>query len=33
MEQIVGIHRFVVDGDNAEKIYEIFKKSYFVENN
>ena len=33
MEQIVVIHRFVVDGDNAEKIYEIFKKSYFVENN
>ena len=33
MSEIVGIHKFVVDGDNAEKIYEIFRKSYFVEHN
>ena len=33
MQEIVGIHKFVVDGDNAEKIYEIFRKSYFVEHN
>ena len=32
MTEIVEIHKFVVDGDNAEKIYEIFRKSYFVEN-
>lgn len=32
MTEIVEIHKFVVDGDNAEKIYEIFQKSYFVEN-
>ena len=32
MSEIVGIHKFVVDGDNAQKIYEIFRKSYFVEN-
>lgn len=33
MDEIVAIHQFVVDGDNAEKIYEIFRKSHFVENN
>ena len=32
MTEIVEIHKFVVDGDNAEKIYEIFRKSYFVQN-
>ena len=32
MTEIVEIHKFVVDGDNAEKIYEIFRNSYFVEN-
>ena len=32
MSGIVGIHKFVVDGDNAEKIYDIFRKSYLVEN-
>ena len=32
MTGIVGIHKFVVDGDNAEKIYDIFRKSYLVEN-
>ena len=31
MEEIVGIYKFVVDSDNAERIYEILKKSYFVE--
>lgn len=33
MEGIVGIHKFVVDGESAERIYEIFCKSYFVVNN
>ena len=33
MSEIVGRHKFVVDGENAGKIYEIFRKSYFVENN
>ena len=33
MQEIVGIHKYVVDGDSAGKIYEIFKKSYLVENN
>ena len=33
MEGIVGIHKFVVDGESAERIYEIFRKSYFVVNN
>lgn len=33
MSEIVGIYKFVVEGDSAEKIYEIFQKSYFVENN
>lgn len=32
MDNIVAVHRFAVDGDNAEKIYEIFRKSYFVVN-
>ena len=32
MDDIKAIHKFAVDGDDAEKIYEIFKKSYFVEN-
>lgn len=27
------INKFVIDGDSAERIYEIFRKSYFVENN
>ena len=33
MENLAAIHKFVVDGDDAEKLYEIFKKSYLVENN
>lgn len=33
MGEIAGIYRFVVEGDDAERIYEIFKKSYFVESN
>lgn len=33
MGDILLINKFVVDGDDAERIYEIFKKSYFVENN
>lgn len=33
MENLAAIHKFVVDGDGAEKLYEIFKKSYLVENN
>ena len=33
MENLAVIHKFVVDGDGAERIYEIFKKSYLVENN
>lgn len=33
MEGKFAIHKFVVDGENAERIYEIFRKSYFVENN
>ena len=28
-----AIRKFVVDGDGAERIYEIFKKSYLVEYN
>ena len=32
MEEIVGIHRFAVDGADAERVYEIFRKSYFIEN-
>ena len=32
MGDIFDINTFAVDGDNAEKIYEIFRKSYFVEN-
>ena len=31
MKEFVGIHKFVVDGDDAQRIYEIFKKSYFIE--
>ena len=33
MENLAAIHKFVVDGDGAERIYEIFRKSYLVENN
>lgn len=33
MTDIFAIHKFVVDGDGAEKIHEIFKKSYFIETN
>jgi hypothetical protein len=33
MNNIVAIHKFVVDGDGAEKIHEIFQKSYFIETN
>ena len=33
MENLAVIHKFVVDGDGAERIYEIFRKSYLVENN
>lgn len=33
MSEIVGIHKFVVDGDDAQRIYEIFQKSHFIESN
>lgn len=33
MTDIFAIHKFVVDGDGAEKIHEIFQKSYFIETN
>ena len=33
MNGIAGIHRFVVDGDDAARLYEILSKSYFIENN
>ena len=33
MENLAAIRKFVVDGDGAERIYEIFRKSYLVENN
>ena len=33
MENLAAIHKFVVDGDGAERIYELFRKSYLVENN
>ena len=33
MENLAAIRKFVVDGEGAERIYEIFKKSYLVENN
>ena len=32
MDNIAAIHKFVVDGDDAERLFEIFKKSYLVEN-
>lgn len=32
MNNILAIHKFAVDGDYAEKIYEIFKESHFVVN-
>lgn len=28
MNDIVAIHKFVVDGDDAEKLYDIFRNSY-----
>ena len=33
MENLTVIRKFVVDGDGAERIYELFRKSYLVENN
>ena len=33
MKNLAAIRKFVVDGDGAERIYEIFRKSYLVENN
>ena len=33
MGKIVDIHKYAVDGDNAERVYEILKTSYFMENN
>ena len=33
MGDIVAIHKYVVDGDYAQRIYEIFQKSYFIESN
>ena len=33
MVNLAAIHKFVIDGDGAERIYEIFRKSYLVENN
>lgn len=32
MENLAVIHKFVLDGDCAERIYEIFRKSYLIEN-
>ena len=32
MNNITEIHKFVVDGVGAERIYEIFRNSYFVQN-
>ena len=32
MDNFTTIHKFVVDGDDAERLFEIFKKSYLVEN-
>ena len=32
MSDRLYINKFVVDGEYAERIYEIFRKSYFVEN-
>ena len=32
MSDIAVINRFVVDGDDAERIYEIFRNSHFVLN-
>lgn len=31
MRKIEGIFKFAVDGDDAPRLYEIFKKSYLVE--
>ena len=31
MDGIAGIYRFVVDGDDAERLYDIFRQSYFIE--
>ena len=33
MNTCAEIHKFAIDGDDAERIYEIFRNSYFVENN
>ncbi len=33
MDDIAAIHKFVVDGDDAGKIYDIFRQSYYFENN
>lgn len=33
MGKIVDINKYAVDGDNAERIYEILNASYYVENN
>ena len=33
MDNLTVINKFVVDGDGAERIYEIFRKSYLLENN
>ena len=32
MNGVAAIHKFVVDGDDAPRLYEIFKNSYFIEN-
>ena len=31
MSEIAGTFKFAVDGDDAPRLYEIFKKSYLVE--
>lgn len=33
MGKIVAVHKFVVDGDYAQQLYDIFRNSYFVKNN
>ena len=33
MDNLAAIHKFVVDGDCAERIFEIFKSSHLVKDN
>jgi hypothetical protein len=32
MNEIVGIYKYVVDGEYAERLHDVFKHSYFIEN-